>query len=307
MHAIKKLIKGMPHAVDFLVRVNRGQGIGFSFNLSDRCPVGCDCYWRAMGRVKELSDEAIIRFFEARRDEGLKLVTIIGGEPYVRRGLLPKITPIMPANWLVTSGTTPLLHLPKTTHFVSIDGKDADTHDRVRKMPGLYVRILKNLTKARAEGKFPVFIHSVLNALNYWQVKEMLSLWRENGLVDGIAFSLVTRIRSDGYSDDLLLKREQRAEVIAELLRLKSEFGPFLAMSSAMIQHMHPSLTEAQSVKNCGTAQFVASYDASGERIPQCIFSDKGDCSQCGCVITPMVETLGNLGTIKLMAHLYTP
>jgi|GEM_PF-3954355 len=53
----------------------------FSFNISDRCPVGCNCYWRAQGRVTELSDDEVVAFFQKKRREGYVQANLIGGEP----------------------------------------------------------------------------------------------------------------------------------------------------------------------------------------------------------------------------------
>ena len=138
-------------------RAVRGLPYTFSFNISDRCPIGCQCYWRAQARVQELNDDAVIDFFEKKRSEGYVFATIVGGEPYVRPDLLSKVAGIIPLNWVVTSATTPLRRLRNTTHIVSIDGACAETHDRVRRSKGLYDRILKNLGKARLEGTSPRF------------------------------------------------------------------------------------------------------------------------------------------------------
>jgi len=66
----------------------------------------------------------------------------------------------------VTSGTTPLRWFPRTTHMISIDGKDAATHNTVRQSAGLFERIETHLSRARAQwrGEFPAFAHCVLNA-----------------------------------------------------------------------------------------------------------------------------------------------
>jgi len=304
-----KVWRGTPHLISLFAQVLRSREFGFSFNLADRCPVSCDCYWRAMGRVTELKDEEVIEFFHARKAEGKQLVTIVGGEPYVRRDLLPKVTPIMPSNWVVTSATTPLLHLPKTTHFISIDGKDAETHDAIRKTPGLYYRVMKNLATVRANGPFPAFLHSVLNRVNYRQIRDMLHAWQDNNLSDGVVFSTITRI--EGSADDLLLSADQQRWIVDELLRQKEEFGDFLCMSPRMICHMGLDALGRQIPQTCGTAKYVSSYDASGRRIQQCIFSEKGDCSKCGCIITSAIETLlafpPSLGTMRVLARLFTP
>ena len=217
----------------------------------------------------------------------------------------------MHGSWVVTSATTPLMVLPKTTHFISIDGKDASTHDGIRKTSGLYDRVLKNLTAIRRTNKFPAYIHTVLNTQNYRQIEEILHVWRNNRLADGVIFSIMTRIRNSGCDDDLLLNNSQQKWVIKELLKQKKIFGEFLCMTKKMILMYEPERTRQQKPASCATARFISSFDASGEKIPQCIFSDKGDCSKCGCVITTMIDAITHFPpsptTIKLLARMYNP
>jgi sulfatase maturation enzyme AslB (radical SAM superfamily) len=310
MPSYHKVVSGVVPFGKAFMKIARGEKFGFSFNLADRCPVGCNCYWRAMNRVPELDDDSVVEFFEAQKREGKVHVTIVGGEPYVRPGLLKRVTPIMPGNWVVTSGTTPLLVLPQTTHFISIDGMDSATHDRVRRMPGLYDRILKNLATIRKTGEFPAFIHTVLNAVNFRQAESILRTWMDNGLADGVIFSTITPI-SGGNDAELQLDHGKQKAVIEELLMLKKRYGDFLCMTKEMIEMFDPDLMAERTPANCGTAKFVDSFDASGKSIPQCILSDKADCSRCGCVITTMVETFTrfppSLGTLKLLTRFYTP
>ncbi|MFA6269968.1 MAG: hypothetical protein WC657_02045 [Candidatus Paceibacterota bacterium] len=266
-----------------------------------------------MDRVKEIgksNHEAVLDFFRARKAEGKLLATIVGGEPYVNPQLLKKVVEIMPANWVVTSGTTPLMHLPKTTHFVSIDGKDSATHDEVRGMSGLYDRILQNLSCVRNEGSFPVFIHSVLNRLNFRQIGEMVEIWEDNGLADGIVFSTMTPILN-GSDEKFRLTRKDRMWIVEELLVQQKLKPDFLFMTPKMIQCLHPDFTKNQTPKTCGTARLVASYDASGVGIPQCILSDKADCSECGCIITAIFESVlrfpPELAAVRILGKMYTP
>jgi MoaA/NifB/PqqE/SkfB family radical SAM enzyme len=284
-----KMFRAAPDLPTLILNLMQRKPIAFSFNVADRCPVGCSCYWRAQARVAELTDTQIVDFFHQMKDSGFVHVTLIGGEPYVRPKLLEKIVQIMPTNWLVTSGTTPLLHLPKTTHFISIDGKDAQTHDTVRGMIGLYERILKHLEVARSKGEFPVFIHSVLNVMNYEQIWDILSFWSKNGLVDGVLFSTLTPI--EGARDSFLrLSPCQRIWIVDELLRAKQEFGAMLHMTASMIKRLHPEVTKLQNPFQCGTAQIIKSISANGEPIGQCVLSAKADCRQCGCVITTILD-----------------
>jgi MoaA/NifB/PqqE/SkfB family radical SAM enzyme len=303
---MNKVVHGIPHIFRLVGHIRNRTQFGFSFNLADRCPIGCQCYWRALDRVTELGDEAVVQFFTQQKAEGMLLATIVGGEPYVRPKLLERVAGILPATWVVTSGTTPLLHLNSTTHFVSIDGADALTHDMIRQSTGLYARILKNLKQARTGGPFPVAIHSVLNRWNYRQIEKILETWESNGLADYVVFSTATPIR--GMGESLNLTNSEREDIVGRLLSAKHSFGKFLAMSEKMILRLLPSVTATQSPENCLTALRVPSYDAAGKRIPQCILGDKADCSSCGCVITAMFEPFVHfdLPTWLILGRLYT-
>ncbi len=260
-----------------------------------------------MDRVRELSDDGVVNFFEQRNEEEMQLATVAGGEPYVRPGLLKRVAGILPATWVITSGTTPLLHLKGTTHFISIDGANAATHDRVRKMLGLYDRILKNLKNARASGDFPAVIHTVLNALNYRQIDTILETWASNRLADFVVFSTITPIQ--GMAGELSLSKEQQSEIVERLRSVKRSFGKFLAMSEEMIGRLAPEVMATQTPATCPTALRIHSFDAAGKRIPQCILTEKADCSSCGCVVTLCLEPFlkFDVPTWRVLAGLYTP
>ena len=269
-----------------------GKSLAFSFNVSDRCPINCDCYWKAQARTGELSDDEVVSFFKDMRKRGYVHVNLIGGEPYVRPKLLEKIVGIIPFNWLVTSGTTPLRHLKQTTQVISIDGANAETHDAVRKSNGLYNRIVKNMSEAKEKTIGPLFIHTVLNKLNHRQIGDIISTWSENNLAKGVLVSTATPIKGSG-DDHLRLSSNERVWIVDELKRLKPLYGDFLLLTDRMIDRLHPDHTISYTPENCWTAKFIESYDAVGKRIPQCILSEKADCTQCGCVVTLMSPKIG--------------
>lgn len=267
----------------------------FSFNISESCPIDCDCYWRAKGAVTALPDEEVIQFFQEKRKEGYVLANIVGGEPYVRVKLLEEVVKILPFNWLVTSGVTPLRPLVQTTQFVSIDGADGETHNSIRRVggnKGLYARVCENVERAAQEGIAPLIIHTVLNRENYTQACDIVSQWYESGMVEGILFSTLTPMKQGG-DEHLRLTYEQRVHIVDELLALRREFGDFVKSDEDMISRFHPEHTKHQTPETCHAAQWVPSYDGAGDRIPQCILGAGADCSQCGCTVTTMSDGTG--------------
>lgn len=283
-----RFVKNVWPLLNVLTRAYQKKPFAFSFNLADRCPNNCSCYWRAQNRTGEMSDAEVVNFFRQMKESGYRHSTIIGGEPYVRSKLLPVITSIMDANWVVTSGVLPLMNLPRTTHFISIDGQDNRTHDAVRKSSGLFERVFKNIQKFRETSSAPIYLHTVLNQINYRQIKGILSFWSEKKLVDGVVISTITPIC--GMGDELWLTVEQKKWIVKELLEAKKEFGGFLCMTNSMIEHLSPDNTAKLSPEKCGTAIYSPSFDARGNKMAQCVLSDKAKCSECGCVITAMMN-----------------
>ncbi len=282
-----------------------GKPIAFSFNVADRCPNNCDCYWRAQARVKELTDEQVIDFFKQKRAEGYVLADLVGGEPYVRPELLEKIAGIIPFNLLVTSGTTPLRHLRNTSQFVSIDGATAETHDHIRRSKGLYDRIVKNITQAKRGSIGPILLHVVLNHLNYPEIPKILRTWSDNGLVEGVLISTMTPIK--GASDDnLRLSQLERMRIVRELHWLKRTYGDFMIMTDTMIDFLHPNHTRLLSPEVCSTAQGLESYDAAGQRIKQCILSEEAYCPECGCVVTLMLKGPSKREAFKMIKYFHS-
>lgn len=285
-----------------LIRVYQKKPFAFSFNLTDRCPNNCNCYWRAQSRTGEMPDDEVISFFKQMKTSGYRHATIIGGEPYVRPKLLPAVTSIMDANWIVTSGVLPLMNLPRTTHFISIDGQDAKTHDRVRRNHGLFRRVFKNIQQFRKASNAPVYLHSVLNQINYQQIRGILSFWIRGKMVNGVIMSTITPIY--GIRSELWLTTNQKKWIVAELLEAKKEFGDFLCMTNSMIAHLHPDNTAKLTPEKCGTAIYSPSFDAKGNKMAQCVLSDKAKCSECGCVITAMMNAFFPRLELKELAFL---
>jgi hypothetical protein len=202
----------------------------------------------------------------------------------------------------VTSGTVPLRRLKNTVQFVSIDGASAETHDEVRGSKGLYERIKKNLQEARRDGVRPIFIHTVLNHLNFREVGDILEVWSENGLAQAVAASTMTPITGAG-DDDLRLSRDERIWIVGELQKLKATHGDFLIMTPAMIDRLHPDYISGLHPGVCFTAA-APSYDAAGEEMKQCILSEKAVCSECGCIITTIQDSYSRNATVTLLESL---
>ena len=303
---LKTACMGIVYASKFYFRKYRSLPIGASINVSERCPINCDCYWRRRleadlenrdlpiiaGKALEMNDDELVRFVQKLKKRGYLLVNLIGGEPYVRANILPRLCGVLPWTWITTSGTTPLINLTRTTHFISLDGATANTHDKVRRSPGLYDRIWRNIREARQANIENIHIHSVLNALNHHEIPLMLENWKESGLIDSVIFSTFTPIGDRRESFELILTDMHKKKIVMSLKAAKQRFGKFLSMSQGMIEGFLPERQINQSPGSCTTANLVESFRGDGKRIEPCVLGPEANCRECGCVITNHLKAL---------------
>jgi MoaA/NifB/PqqE/SkfB family radical SAM enzyme len=253
-----------------------------------------------------MSDEDMVAFVERLKDSGNLLLQLVGGEPYMRADLLPKLAKVSPRTWVATAGSRPLVQLPRTTQFVFVDGADAQTHDLVRHKPGLFDLIVRNLKYAKDKGIGPIHLHMVINALNYTQVSKIVETFCLSGLAKSVVYSTHTPIPG-ALDDNLYLNEEQLLEAQDLLGAVKKAYPGHVSMSDAMIRCLNPTELKMQKAETCPTAKYVSSYRADGTRIPQCIFGSKANCSGCGCVVTSALKNVvsfPDLGTARILARL---
>lgn len=319
-----KLARALPLAFRFYSRILSGKPVGASLNVSERCPINCMCYWRkaqaerhglqpnqialinSRGRYDEMSDEDMIAFVERLKDSGILLLQLVGGEPYMRADLLPKLARVSPRTWLATAGSRPLVQLPRTTQFVSVDGADAQTHDLVRHKPGLFDQIVRNLKYAKDRGIGPIHLHMVINALNHTQVGRVVETFCLPGLAESVVYSTHTPVPGSQDSDLYLLK-DQMHKVQEQIMHAKQHYPRYVSMSDSIISALSANRLNKRTVSSCPTSKHIRSFRADGRLIPQCIFGPGADCSGCGCFITTALESIihaRDLETARILARL---
>src|SRR5262245_31453359 len=69
-HSAKRYLRLLPIITSATLKSFRGLPWSLSFNVTDRCPIGCNCYWRAQSRVREMDDDAVVGFFHQMRARG---------------------------------------------------------------------------------------------------------------------------------------------------------------------------------------------------------------------------------------------
>jgi sulfatase maturation enzyme AslB (radical SAM superfamily) len=288
-------------------RILSGHHPMLSVEITRECPLRCPgCYayqpehLGELGPLRTLADykgqqliDGLLALVRRRRPLHL---SIVGGEPLVRFReldvLLPQLDKMGIEVQLVTSAVRPIppewakieaLHL-----VVSIDGLQPD-HD-VRRAPATYDRILRNI-----EGH-SITVHCTVthqmaskNAKGERYFEEFLSFWSARPEVRKIWFSIFTPQVGEEATE--ILPPDEREAVLEEIARLRPLF-PKLYMPDVVLNGYRKP---PQSPKECIFARttFAITADLEG-RITPCQFGGNPDCSQCGCIASAGLKSIGD-------------
>jgi MoaA/NifB/PqqE/SkfB family radical SAM enzyme len=288
-------------------RILSGHHPMLSVEITRECPLRCPgCYayqpehLGELGPLRTLADykgqqliDGLLALVRRRRPLHL---SIVGGEPLVRFReldvLLPQLDKMGVEVQLVTSAVRPIppewakieaLHL-----VVSIDGLQPD-HD-VRRAPATYERILRNI-----EGH-SITVHCTIthqmaskDAAGARYFEEFLSFWSARPEVRKIWFSIFTPQIGEEATE--ILPPDERETVLEEIARLRPLF-PKLYMPNVVIEgYRRPP----KSPNECIFARTTFSITADLEgRITPCQFGGNPDCSQCGCIASAGLKSIGD-------------
>jgi MoaA/NifB/PqqE/SkfB family radical SAM enzyme len=237
-----------------------------------------------------------------RRRRPLHL-SIVGGEPLVRFReldvLLPQLDKMGIEVQLVTSAVRPIppewAKIEALRLVVSIDGLQPD-HD-VRRAPATYERILRNI-----EGH-SIIVHCTItnqmaakNADGARYFEEFLSFWSARPEVWKIWFSIFTPQIGEEATE--ILPPEEREAVLKEIARLRPLFPKMYMPEVVLDGYRRPP----KSPKECIFARTTFSITADLEgRITPCQFGGNPDCSQCGCLASAGLKSIGDYQLFGLL------
>lgn len=280
-----------------------GRKPSLSIEITKECPLRCPgCYAfdpAHLGNnteLRELSDfkgEQLVSNILAIVDREKPLhLSLVGGDPLVRYRELELLLPELEARGIHTQVVTSAFRaipvawnkLARLNITVSVDGLQAD-HDK-RRSPATYDRILKNIANAK------VSIHSTITgdvAARPGYLEEFLKFWSGRSEINRVWFSLFTPQR--GAVGPEILTTEQRAFVIADLLRLR-EVYPILDMSSSLIREMERPPSNPAACIFARTTQTISADLKT--KITPCQFGGDPDCAQCGCIASMGLAAVGH-------------
>jgi len=186
------------------------------YELTLRCNMRCIHCGSSAGdeRIKELTTDEWNNVSKQLADMNCKEITLLGGEPFLRKdwdiiakyikdsGI--KVT-IMSNGYLINEKVIEKLRKiePKVVS-VSIDGSNPETHDKIRQLKGSFNRsvdVISNLKKAGIKTS----VVTSINKLNFNELPEIRSML----LNKGILWQLQIAIPLGRFQKDLLLTKEE--------------------------------------------------------------------------------------------------
>jgi sulfatase maturation enzyme AslB (radical SAM superfamily) len=278
-----------------------GRAPFLSIEITKECPLSCPgCYAYGedhiggilLNQVSDFKGPELVRRFIELVDRYKPLhISIVGGEPLVRFRELNDILPQLEARkihiQLVTSAVRPIplewAKISQITIVVSIDGL-APEHDARRK-PATYKRILENIEGHKITVHCTV-TRQMMDRPGY--LREFIEFWSDRDETEKIWMSLFTpQVGETSYE---ILPLESRRQVIQELKELRRSF-PKLSMTNGTIEgYAEPPASPDECIFARTTRTITADLKT---RVGPCQFGGNPDCSQCGCIASAGLNSIG--------------
>lgn len=219
------------------------------WDITKRCNFRCQQCYSSSGKASgdELTLDEVFGILKQLAAMGVFYICLLGGEPLLREGIFEilkecqhlGLTVMFTTNgWFVNEKTAAAL---KETGIsigrVSIDGADAETHDRIRGKKGAFNQALHALELLKAAGIPQVGVSPTLMKDNCHQIKELIDLVIEHG-ADEVQ---VVQLCATGRGADI------NAPDLAELFSARQQ------VLAAVEEHQHSLITATEGLlhKQC--------------------------------------------------------
>ncbi|HZO15041.1 MAG TPA: radical SAM protein [Polyangiaceae bacterium] len=252
------------------------------WEITLRCDLACrHCGSRAgRSRPDELSTSEALDLVRQMAELGVREVTVIGGEAYLRDDWLEIVRDIRARGMqctMTTGGrgvTAELARAAKDAGLqsvsVSVDGL-RDTHDALRGVNGSYDSAMQALTELRGAG-IPVSANTQVSRAALYEIEDVFGVLVEKG-IHSWQVQLTVAMGRAADEPHLLLEPYQVLEVMPMLARIKKRadearvriwpgnnigyFGPYESMLRGTLPRGHMS--------SCGAGRATLGIEANGD------------------------------------------
>lgn len=186
------------------------------YELTLRCNMNCIHCGSSAGqkRTNELTTEEWNNVTKQLADLNCKEITLLGGEPFLRKDWYEISTEIKDRGIKITYMSNGLLVDENTIEklrkiepkaiSISIDGAKRETHDRIRQIKGSYEKCIQVISDFKKVGINTTVVTSV-NKLNFQELPELKAMLLNKGIV----WQLQIAIPLGRFKKELLLSKEE--------------------------------------------------------------------------------------------------
>lgn len=277
------------------------------WNITDRCNLSCThCYSKSgPGRTTEgeLTTSEALRVIDDLAEMGVPLILFSGGEPLLREDIWDLARHARDHGLKMALSTNGTLITPGVAGRIrecgieyagiSLDGAQAETHDRFRHSPGAFEQTIAAFAACKEAG-LRCGVRVTLTRENYQELEALVDLALTRGASRFCLYWLVPTGRGIDSYTRLQLDRDEVTEALSLLYRKAKQTDPaameFLTVDApqdcihllaSMEQDRSEDLADARellaSLKGgCSAGTRVANIDAQGNVYP-CQFARSGE------------------------------
>ena len=212
------------------------------WNITHRCNLRCAYCMTRDQRTPELDTPESLRLVGEMADAGVRLVTLSGGEPFLRRDLEPIVEALMNRGIqvVINSNGTLVRRRPRVVQMgaelkLRLDGPP-EVHDAIRG-PGVHDKVIDAIEFCREAGA-PVEIRTVIGTHNVDSLDYALEVARQTDI--GVFFQPAYLKKSGPTSEDnpLALDPARFRKAVAYLIDAQKAGERRILNSSGGLRHM---------------------------------------------------------------------
>ena len=270
------------------------------WDCTHACNLMCKhCYLDAQTKLpNELSTEEAKRMIDDLASSGVVVLAFSGGEPLMRKDLLELVEYAHETGMylaLATNGTLITKEVAKNLKEagieyveISLDGKDASTHDRFRGVPGMFDRSVEGIKNCVAEGLYTC-VATTPTKHNLQDIPQIYELARDLKAARLVLFNFIPTGRGAGMAEgdispderEALLKQmfEKNYDGTTEVLSTAPQYARVaLGLEGISVGHFLTykkvdslMLTLLEFIGGCGAGRHYCCIRPNGD-IEPCVF-----------------------------------
>lgn len=212
--------------------IKRYKPLGVVWETTLRCNMNCMHCGSSAGnaRVKELNTVECVNLIDDLKDIGTNLVTMMGGEPFLRKDwniIATHIKNIGMELTIITNGflinektITQLKKLDPYTVAISIDGSRPETHDTIRRVNGSLEKCKKSI-KMLLDQNINTSVVTTVHKQNFNELPEI----RDYLIRKGIAWQIQMATPIGRFPKRLILSKQEFYAVSLFIASIKKDYS----------------------------------------------------------------------------------